>query len=236
MEQINAVPVFKTGEWNGDSYSVADLHHMADAASSAGYEIPLKLGHKNDDSAPAAGWVENVRVASQSLLADFVAIPKTVYDLIAARAYAAVSCEIFWDLKRNGRTFPRALKAVALLGAGVPAVSGLKPLYQCLSLDADAARVVSHEIDLRVLSTGAIPNTPSKPETAWAEDRLGNRVPNPRFRGRWEEIARTLADYAQDLAGPNAPLQELRAAQERVRRQYPELQTRVHLKMPADDV
>ncbi len=159
-----------------------------------------------------------------------------MYDLIAARAYAAVSCEIFWDLKRNGRTFPRALKAVALLGAGVPAVSGLKPLYQCLSLDADAARVVSHEIDLRVLSTGAIPNTPSKPETAWAEDRLGNRVPNPRFRGRWEEIARTLADYAQDLAGPNAPLQELRAAQERVRRQYPELQTRVHLKMPADDV
>ena len=44
--------------------------------------------------------------------------------------FDSVSPEIFFNLTRNGEKFRRALKAVALLGAEIPAVAGLKPLRE----------------------------------------------------------------------------------------------------------
>jgi hypothetical protein len=45
--------------------------------------------------------------------------------LIEAKAYPDVSCEILWNFSRNGKKFPRVLKAVALLGDEIPAVENL---------------------------------------------------------------------------------------------------------------
>lgn len=137
---LHAVEIFRAGTWNGDRYTLRDLDDMVAAFPDQGYRPPVKLGHSNQVGEPAYGWVENLRRIGEVLVADLVDIPKTVYDAIANRRFDAVSSEIFFNLKRAGRTFRRALKAVALLGAELPAVSDLKPLqdsYKGLSFEGE---------------------------------------------------------------------------------------------------
>jgi hypothetical protein len=128
MEQLKNVEIFAVGKHNGDDYSEADLDAIVDSFNALDYTPPLKFGHNDQPGAPAAGWIENVRRQGEKLLADFVDMPKEVYDAIRNRRYNTVSCEIYWNLERMGRKFKRALKAVALLGAEIPAVANLKPL------------------------------------------------------------------------------------------------------------
>lgn len=127
---IEGVEIFKVGNWNGDAYSESDLDKIVEAYSAVGFTPPVKVGHVKDPAARAYGWVRNVRRKGAKLLADFHDVPEEIYSAIKDRAFDAVSSEIFWNLKRDGKVFPRALKAVALLGAEVPAVSGLAPLRE----------------------------------------------------------------------------------------------------------
>lgn len=129
---IAGVEIFRVGRWNGDSYSSADLNAMLDAFDRIGYRPPVKLGHDNDPKAPAYGWVTNLRRTGDVLEADFEDVPDDLVGLIRDGRYDAVSSEIFWDLERDGKKYPRALKAVAILGAHPPGVSNLKPLRASL--------------------------------------------------------------------------------------------------------
>lgn len=140
---ILGVQIFKTGRWNGDTYDEAALDEIVRAAQEVGFTPPVKLGHTDNTSAPAVGWLENIRRVGTALYADLVALPKQVYDLIRSRGYDAVSAEIYWNLERNGRKFPRVLKALALLGAEVPAVD-LEPLRAFLALTPPPASVFRH--------------------------------------------------------------------------------------------
>lgn len=133
LHELRGVEIFEAGEWNGDTYGVADLDEMVRAAQEVGFTPPIKAGHEDGQGQPALGWVENLRRVGSKLFADLVALPKAVYEAIKQRRYDRVSAEIFWNLERNGKTFPKALKALALLGAEVPAVD-LKPLSAYLSI------------------------------------------------------------------------------------------------------
>lgn len=139
MHKIKGLEIFAVGKWNGDTYTEEDLTAMVDAFPKVGFRPPLKLGHADDqkflqkDGLPAAGWVDKVYIKGRKLLADISGIPKKVYELIKNKAYKHVSSEIYWNLKRNDTTFARVLKAVALLGAETPAVSGLTPIDEMLS-------------------------------------------------------------------------------------------------------
>jgi len=126
------VEIFKAGKWNGDEYSVADLDAMVSASKEVGFTPALKAGHSKDDSAPALGWVENLRRKGESLYADLVALPESVYNAIKRRSYDAVSAEIFLNIERAGKRYAKVLKGLALLGAEPPAVD-LKPLHAFLS-------------------------------------------------------------------------------------------------------
>ena len=134
---VNSVEVFSTGEHNGDAYSEADLDQMVRAHREIGSELKpfVKLGHDpkqqliQNDGWPAAGWVDNVRREGSKLIADFKAVPKQLAEVMKKGGYRRVSSEVFWNLKRGTETFPRVLKAVALLGATTPAVRGLKDIY-----------------------------------------------------------------------------------------------------------
>jgi len=130
---LKDVEVFATGKHNGDEYTEQDLDLIVQSAKDAGYTAPLKLGHDETPGKPAVGWVENLRRAGGKLVADITNIPKTVYDAIKQRGYDRVSSEVYWNLHTGGKTFKRALKAVALLGADVPAVTSLKPLHELFS-------------------------------------------------------------------------------------------------------
>jgi len=57
-------------------------------------------------------------------------IPDSLAAIIRERGYDQLSAEVYLNLDRDGKKFRRALKAVALLGAEVPAVSNLKPLRE----------------------------------------------------------------------------------------------------------
>ena len=127
LHAIHGIEIFASGKWNGDDYSESDLELLISSAKDVGFTAPLKAGHSEDKGTAALGWVSNLRRSGEKLLADFVDLPKAVYEAIKNRKYDRVSSEIYWDLQRNGKTFPRVLKAVALLGADIPAVD-LNPL------------------------------------------------------------------------------------------------------------
>lgn len=137
--QIDGVEIFASGKHNGDAYTDADLDEMVRAFGDLDFTPPLKAGHVEDKKGmPALGWVKNLRRAGTKLLADFTDLPDLVHDAIKNKRYNTVSSEVYWNLDRGGKKFSRALKAVALLGAEIPAVAGLKPLHEMFDARAEA--------------------------------------------------------------------------------------------------
>ena len=136
LKSIDNVEIFSAGVWNGDKYTVADLEIMVKAfdENSEGFRPPLKLGHSNkqallqEDGMPAAGWVGKLFIKGEKLMANFIDIPKKIFDLINNKAYRKVSSEIYWDMKLGDNLYKRALGAVSLLGADNPGVSNLSDI------------------------------------------------------------------------------------------------------------
>lgn len=132
MNDLQNVEIFATGKHNGDEYTSADLDAMVEAFNALDFKPALRIGHaspgENESETPAIGWVENVRREGSKLVADFTNLADDVMALIKRKAFTRVSAEIFWNFERAGRKFSRVLKAVALLGVGIPGVAGLKPL------------------------------------------------------------------------------------------------------------
>ncbi len=136
--------IFSAGEYNGDQYDEADLDEMVKAfdALKGRLDPPVKLGHNDkqadagkfqrEDGKPAMGWVENLRRQGKKLICDLANVPAKIAELIQQGAYKKKSAEIYWNFKDGGKTYPRALKAVALLGADIPAnrdIASLSALY-----------------------------------------------------------------------------------------------------------
>jgi hypothetical protein len=160
-KEIKDVEIFAAGTWNGDMYTEKDLEDMVEAFKSTKETIKpfLKLGHNEmqpilaADGLPAAGWISDIRKVGSKLLADFTGVPKSIYELIKAGAYRKVSAEIFWNFACDGKKYPYLLKAVALLGADIPAVSSLADIMslyakgeQALAYKADGVEVKTYEI------------------------------------------------------------------------------------------
>jgi len=205
LNRIDGVEIFAIGTHNGDTYDTRDLDDMVSAFNKAGFTPPLKAGHDDTPGRPAIGWIENVRRAGTKLIGDITNIPAEVYTLIRRRGYDTVSAEIYWNLKNARGVFRRALKAVALLGADVPAVATLRPLHQMFSDYAGQTRF--YEI-------GAFEMTFDHDENQFAPELAGQRL---------NEIALQIAraeslDYSQALA--------------RALRENPELAHQWHAELP----
>ena len=134
-----AIPIFSTGKWNGDVYETKDLQQMVAAFHNGklGFKPSVKAGHldgqENKTTAqrafgvPSLGFVSNLRVHGDRLYGDLKAIPRKFAELIKAGAYKRISSEIYWNYKdeNSGKTWPRVLKSVAILGADIPALTSL---------------------------------------------------------------------------------------------------------------
>lgn len=131
---LSNVPIFAVGRWNNDDYNEADLDRMVAAYGVVGFKPPVKLGHDESqplaksDSMPALGWVANLRRVGTQLFADIKGLPAKVYEAIRRKNYDRVSAEVYWDYEEGGKKLPRVLKALALLGAEIPAVTSLAAL------------------------------------------------------------------------------------------------------------
>lgn len=134
LKSIQGVEIFATGKWNGDEYTQGDLQEIVNSFNQLKQTLQpyVKLGHNEKqpllakDGLPAAGWIENVYIQGNKLLADIKDIPATIYELIKNKGYKRISSEIYWNLKdASGQVYKRALKAIALLGGDTPAVGSL---------------------------------------------------------------------------------------------------------------
>jgi hypothetical protein len=139
---IDAVPILKVGKWtdmygNNVEFTIDDLDEIAKNTNALLktnlVEPPLKLGHSEnqklaqEDGYPAIGYVARVYRLGNTLFADFVDIPEKIYNLIKNRAYSKVSAEVYTNLKHpdTNENIGKTLRAVALLGADLPAIKGL---------------------------------------------------------------------------------------------------------------
>ena len=127
---LNGVEIFSTGIRNGVRYSKEDLDNMVSNFDDVGFEPPVKIGHNEEqpelkDGQPALGYVDKIYTVGSKLLADFKELPKKVYEAIKRGNYKRVSSEIYWNYRADDKSFNRVLKAVALLGAEIPAVTNL---------------------------------------------------------------------------------------------------------------
>ena len=162
---IKAVEIFAVGKWNGDKYTQKDLDDMVTAYNETKDHVKpyLKIGHDErqkllaEDELPAAGWISNLKRVGEKLVADFIRIPKKIFDLIERGAYRTVSSEIFWNAEILGKDYPRVLKAVSILGAEIPAVSTLDDIMNLGYVKTDeykvynktSAKVKAYEVNLK---------------------------------------------------------------------------------------
>ncbi len=137
---IEAVPVLKTGNWtdmygNKVSFTMEDLDEIVRNTNallkSKILEPPLKLGHNEKqeitDGMPSIGYISQVYRLGNQIFADFANVPQKIYDLIKAKAYSKISAEVYMNFEHpeTGENIGKTIRAVALLGADVPAIKGL---------------------------------------------------------------------------------------------------------------
>jgi hypothetical protein len=211
--------IFSTGEWNGERFTRRDLHEIARNFRLLRGQLhpPLKFGHDEGqtllgqgDGDPALGWVQRLWVRGDRLLARFVDVPGLVLEAIRAGRYRRVSAELYFDVRRGGRRLGKALKAVALLGADLPAVTNLNDLTAYLASRAEsvAAAPPAEPFAAAAVRSYALPT------------RAGRIVapdpPTPEPEERAMSELETLP--LESLPDVQAELAELRAYKERAER------------------
>lgn len=210
--------IFSVGTWNGDDFTEADLHEMVENFYALQGELkpPLKFGHDDgqgllgqSDGDPALGWVEGLRVAGDKLIATFGGVPDIVLAAIRARRYRRVSAEIYFNVKRKGEELGKVLKAVALLGADLPAVTNLADLAAYLTEQSLArGEIVAGR---RAVFT-AIENDPQGGATDMADNERAE--PAEKFRQRLEQLEQVKQALIDENAELKAELARLAAEKE----------------------
>jgi len=167
--------VFASGIHNGDKYKNKDLDAMIEAFNTLKnkWKPTLKIGHgKQLSEQPALGYVEKLKRVGDKLIASIVNIPKIVKQAMEKGLYRKRSAEIYWNYKDGNKVWARCLKAIALLGENIPAVSSLKDIEKFF--DEGEGDVKAYELDLNV-NTIDINDDENYKEVKdylyWSEDR-----------------------------------------------------------------
>lgn len=148
--------IFAVGRWNGLEFTLEDLKLIASAFHSLGdnHQVPLKMGHNDEqpftDGQPALGWVTNVWVEGNKLLAEFSDVPDVVYSSIGEKLYKNVSIELDFGVQYKGEFLTYVLSGVALLGADLPAVKVLADLTTYMGRTDDAKRAGFSKVTKRL--------------------------------------------------------------------------------------
>lgn len=160
MHSIHGVEIFSAGTWNGNTFNEADLDKMIEAfnKTSDGVRPFLKLGHDDEqkllqkEGLPAAGWVGRLYRNGQKLMADFVDIPKQIYELILKKAYRKVSVELFQNVQILDQKHEFLIGAVALLGAETPGVMNLQDILARYKIAGyDSVNIYSQDCGLLII-------------------------------------------------------------------------------------
>lgn len=169
------VEIFRVGIWNGDKYVKEDLQEIVNNFTrfKDDIKVPLKIGHDMEqnlvgqtDGEPAIGWVSKLHLEGNTLVGTFSNVPDIVVGLIESKAYKNVSSEILFGAKDGTERVGKILVGVALLGADIPAVSGLGELGAMLltlemkDVNLTQSSLRQYSIDnMKIIDSGEEPMT-----------------------------------------------------------------------------
>lgn len=146
--------IFAAGNWNGDTFTKEDLNSIVANFEELKSTVKpfLKLGGVNPHAdlvhQPAIGWVDSLRVNGDRIIATVKDIPKIVFEAINRKLYRRVSSEIYAGYKNTeGKVYNFVLRAVAILGSAIPAVSTLEDLTKYLTEQGQSEKVLSFGFD-----------------------------------------------------------------------------------------
>lgn len=204
LRTARAVEVMRAGTWNDIEFSVSDLDEMIAAFNSRLFSVPLKIGHGEMDGLPAYGWVDRIYRQGDVLLADFADVPSWIFDMVFIQhQYDHVSIEVFFNLKVGEKTYKRVLKAVALLGAETPAVSGLAPLRDAIFAPASDQYEKQIALSLKVQPTMPTPTpnpTPAPtPTPAPVPSNGPSQADFAALQAQFQQLAATNTQLAASL-------------------------------------
>jgi hypothetical protein len=140
--------IFRVGTHNGDEYTAKDLEEIAANFQKLKDEVrpKLKITHREGQEALAglASYGDVTEVFTKDvegekrLFAKVANVPKQVLEWIKGRRFPERSIEIYPEFKlgvdEKSPIYRNVLKAIALLGSEMPAVTGMAPvvLEECL--------------------------------------------------------------------------------------------------------
>lgn len=175
---LNEVEIMRTGTFNpggaaeGRRVTITedDLSQMVDSFNDlvpvGGFTPVLKLGHTEaqrfmgqSTGAPNLGVIEKIWREGAKVLANFANVPDAVVDLIRQKRFNNVSVEVVPSLEFDGKTFTNVLTAVALLGAELPAVKGLKELSAAVFTQAEVVPIQAEGTITYEWETETMPDT-----------------------------------------------------------------------------
>lgn len=121
--------LFRAGDYPQGVFTDADVKALADAYDPAIHEAPLVVGHKTNEERsksgePAHGWFKSLRASGGTLYGVLPDMSEWATKALKS-THKKWSVELYPALKDAGGK--QYLKAVALLGAGIPQVKGLRP-------------------------------------------------------------------------------------------------------------
>jgi len=149
--QILATGTFSASKGGEVTFTEADLDKIVQATQENIDTLrpPVKLGHGEQSfpkgGAPAFGWISGVRRVGTKILAELTAVPKAMYEAIQLGRYRTRSAEVIQNWSSpDGKKHDLVVKALAFLGAEMPAIQTLEDLVK---LEADSKAVIEFAVD-----------------------------------------------------------------------------------------
>jgi hypothetical protein len=156
MNILKEVEIFGVGAWQGQGMKkpfnfTKDLlsRIVANTSKLTNRKMPLKLGHtdkqifEQTDGQPALGWLENVKLKGEKIVADLTNIPNVLMTAIEKGLYRQVSVEL-----GSTKDIGPHVTGLAILGADLPAVKTLKDLDLYFSGNAENVDTIEGGLSL----------------------------------------------------------------------------------------
>lgn len=126
---LKGIEAFRAGTWRGRTYTVENLEEMAANFKSLRdenlLEPPMKVDH-SESARDQIGWIENLYVEGDSLLADVLFTEKDAMEKVKRGTWKKVSAEIYSNYKEeaNGKNYGMVFRALSIVS--IPQLKSIK--------------------------------------------------------------------------------------------------------------
>ncbi len=150
-ETVFDIPILRVG---GD-LTVGDLDNMVESFGKLDFLPQVALGPPTE-GAPSFGVIRALRRKAEQLFADIETTHPSVADALRGRLFTRLATEVYSGLKRGGRSFARALRAIRLDGVPAPDLALVPTGVIAFTADATEMRTyefiesAGEEVDRRV--------------------------------------------------------------------------------------